>query len=221
MLNYELTGKVALLRLDDGKANAVGHDLITAVNDGLDRAEAEASALVLLGREGKFSAGFDLSEIQKGPAEAQALVERGAKLMYRLFDFPQPVVAGCTGHAVAAGAFLLLCCDTRIGIDGKFKLGMNETAIGMTLPVFGYELANHRLSRRHLTAAFVQAQLYDPKGAMAVGYLDQLVAPDALGTTAHEIAAQLAELPGEAYAANKRHLRRDALRAIKESLAND
>lgn len=220
MLNYKQVDKVAHLTLDDGKANAVSHDLMAALNSALDRAEQEASAVVLQGRDGKFSAGFDLTEIQKGPAQAKALVDRGAHLLYRLFNYPLPVVAACTGHAVAAGAFMLLSCDTRIGIAGRFKLGLNETAIGMNLPVFGYELAKNRLNPTHLTAAFVQSQLYDPESAVTVGYLDQVVATEELETAALAQAAQLAELPGKAYAANKRHLRRDALAAIKASLVN-
>lgn len=220
MLNYDTVGRVAHLTMDDGKANVVGHTLIDALNGALDQAERDAGAVVLQGRDGKFSAGFDLSEIQKGPAEAKALVDRGAKLFHRLFDYPLPLVAACTGHAVAAGAFMLLSCDTRYGIDGAFKLGLNETAIGMTLPVFGYELATTRLNPTCLTAAFVQSRLYDPQGAVHAGYLDQVVEVQALEAGALQAAAQLAELPGDAYAANKRHLRRNALAAMKASLAD-
>ena len=220
MLSYDQTGKVAQLTIDDGKANVVSHALIDALNDALDRAEQDAGAVVLMGREGKFSAGFDLTEIQQGPAQAEALVDRGAALFHRLFGYPLPLVAACTGHAVAAGAFMLLCSDTRFGTEGAFKIGLNETAIGMTLPVFGYELANNRLNRTCLTAAFVQSKLYEPHGAVEAGYLDQVVSADALASESLATASQLAELPGGAYAANKRHLRRDALAAMKASLAD-
>lgn len=220
MLSYDQVGRVAHIKFDDGKANVVGHALIDTLSEALDRAEQDAGAVVLQGRDGKFSAGFDLAEIQKGPAEAKVLVDRGARLFHRLFDYPLPLVAACSGHAVAAGAFMLLCSDTRVGIDGAFKIGLNETAIGMTLPVFGYELANSRLNRTCLTAAFVQSRLYDPKGAVEAGYLDQVVDADALETAALGAAAQLAELPGDAYAANKRHLRRDPLAAMRASLTD-
>lgn len=218
MLTYEQTGKVAHLILDDGKANAVGHNFIDALNEGLDRAEKDATATLVQGREGKFSAGFDLSEIQKGPANANALVSKGAHLMFRLFTHPQPLVAACTGHAVAAGAFMLLACDTRIGIDGPFKIGLNETAIGMTLPEFGHQLAKSRLLPAALTASYIQAQLFAPDQAAAVGYLDQVVEPEALQSTALAAATALAELPTAVYAANKLDIRRDAIAAIRGSL---
>lgn len=218
MLTYEQQGKVAYLTLDDGKANAVGYAFIEALNEGLDRAEKDATATVIQGRDGKFSAGFDLKEIQKGTANANALVGKGAHLLLRMFTHPQPLVAACSGHAVAAGAFMLLASDTRIGIEGPFKIGLNETAIGMTLPEFGHQLAKSRLLPAALTASYIQAQLFSPEQAAAVGYLDQVVAPDELQTTALEVATALAELPTAVYAANKRDIRRDAIAAIRASL---
>jgi len=213
MLDYQQQGKVAYLRLDDGKANAVGHDLIQALNEGLDKAEQDAQATVIQGRDGKFSAGFDLTEIQKGPSNAAALVNKGAHLLLRMFTHPQPLVAACTGHAVAAGAFMLLASDTRIGIDGNFKIGLNETAIGMTLPEFGHQLAKNRLLPAALTASYVQSQ------AAAVGFLDQVVPADQLEDAALATATTLAELPTAIYAANKRDIRREAIAAIEQSLA--
>jgi enoyl-CoA hydratase len=218
MLNYSLENGVAVLAVDDGKANAVGHGFLDAVNDGLDKAESEAQAVLLTGRDGVFSAGFDLKEIQQGPEAAAALVNRGAQLMLRLFSYPLPVVAAASGHAIAAGAFILLAADTRIGAAGDFRIGLNETAIGMSLPVFALELSRERLSKRHQTASFIQAQLYDPEAAKQVGFLDEVVAPDQLLPTAMAQAAALGELPTEAYTANKLILRQAAIATIKDSI---
>ena len=81
MLNFRSEGEVAVITMDDGKANAVSHGFIDNLNQGLDRAEAESKAVVLQGRPGVFSAGFDLKEIGKGPAESKALVDKGASLL--------------------------------------------------------------------------------------------------------------------------------------------
>ena len=210
---------IAILTFDDGKANAVSHDFIDGMMSGLDSAENEARAVIILGKPGMFSAGFDLKEIQKGPSEANALVERGAHMLFRLFGFPQPVIAGCSGHAVAAGAFTLLACDTRIGVSGDFKLGLNETAIGMTLPVFGHQLAQNRLSKRHMTAAVIQSQMYSPDEAVDAGFLDTVVSPDELKTACITAAEQLMTLPTKTYGQMKRDTRRESLAAIEASLA--
>ena len=218
MIEYSCTDDVALLAIDDGKANAVGNAFVAAFEACLDRASSEARAVVILGRPGVFSGGFDLKEFQKGPEATKALVDRGARLLLRVFCHPQPVIAACTGHAVAAGGFLLLAADTRIGISGEFKIGLNETAIGMTLPVFGLELGRARLSPCHLTAAMVQGHLFDPAGAREAGFLDTVVAPDLLRSTALERASALAKLPGAAYAANKLGVREESIARIRASL---
>ena len=219
MLDYRLEDQVAVLHFDDGKANAVSHDFIASMNDGLDRASSDAQAVVIVGRAGRFSAGFDLDELQKGPDAATALVQSGARMLLRIFTHPQPVVAACTGHALAAGAFLLLSCDTRFGMTGDFKIGLNETAIGMGLPVFGFELAKARLSRRYLTPAVTQAKIYDPPTAAAIGFLDEAVAGDELLDRALGEAQMLGGYASDAYAANKLGLRREIAATIEASLA--
>ena len=218
MLDFSIEDEVAVLQIDDGKANAVSHAYIDALEAALERARGEASAVLIAGRPGLFSAGFDLKELQKGESERQALVNRGGHLLLRVFEHPQPVVVACTGHAMAAGALLTLAADSRIGARGDFKIGLNETAIGMALPVFGLELATHRINPRHLVTAVTQAQLYDPDGAAQVGFLDEVLAPEEVLDRARAVAAQLAELPSEAYIANKMGLRQAAADRIRASL---
>ena len=218
VMTYSLEGDVAILAFDDGKANAVSHTFIDAMNEGLGAALKEAKAVVISGRAERFSAGFDLSEFKKGPEATATLLNRGTEMFYRLFAHPQPVIAACTGHAIAAGGFLLLACDTRIGTSGDYKIGLNETAIGMSFPVFGHELANSRISKRHLTAVLLQATLYDPAGAIDAGFLDEAVAAEELQAHSVAIAAQLAQLPADAYAQNKQDIRAQSLQRIKDSI---
>jgi enoyl-CoA hydratase len=217
-MNYEQQGDVAILHFDDGKANVVGHDLVNAMHEGLDRAERDARAVIVHGRPGRFSAGFDLDELKKGPQQTVELVTAGAKMLLRMLSHPQPLLGACTGHAIAAGAFMLLSCDTRIGTAGDFKLGLNETAIGMALPVFGLELAAARLSKRHLSAATIQARLFNPEEAVDAGFLDRVVSAEDLLQQSIETAAQLAQLPTETYAANKLLIRESSIARIRQSL---
>ncbi len=219
MLDVVIDTDVAVITLDDGKANAVGHAFIDAVTAGLDQAQAEAKCALLVGREGIFSAGFDLKELGKGPSAAAALVNKGAEMLLRLFTHPQPVVAACTGHAIAAGALVMLAADTRLCADGDYKLGLNETAIDMTLPVFAIQLARARLSKRHQTQAVVQGTLFDPAQACDVGFSDRVVPETQLLDQAIECARSLAELPQGAHAANKLAMRQPYIDAISASLS--
>jgi len=199
---------VAVVRLDDGKANAVSHALIDQVHAALDAAQADATAVAFIGREGRFSAGFDLSVMTQGADATRGLVQAGGELLMRVYTHPQPTVAAVTGHALAAGALLCLASDTRIGsADLPAKIGLNETAIGMGLPWYGIRLGEARLSVRHRQRSVLQAEIYDMAGALDAGYLDELVAADAVVDTAIERARQLGQLPGHAYGFTKRRLR--------------
>ena len=212
---------VAVIRMDDGKANAVGHDLIDGIHAALDRAEAEATAVAILGREGRFSAGFDLSVMSGGADEVRRLVHRGGELLMRLYGHPQPVVAGVTGHALAAGALLALACDTRIGAEGTFKIGLNETAIGMALPQFALALAEERLSKRWFVRCTVQAEVLDPAGAVDAGYLDRVVPAADLERAVLHDASRLGQLPTGAYRATKRRTRGEVIDRVLAGLADD
>jgi enoyl-CoA hydratase len=219
MMEFDLRESVALLSFDDGKANAVGHDFLDAMNAGLDQAEKEARAVVIQGRTGVLSGGFDLKEFQKGAAASAQLIDKGAHTLLRLFSHPQPVVIACCGHAIAAGGFLLLTADNRIGGAGDFKIGLTETALGMTFPVFGRELAKARLDKAHLTRSFVQSHVYSPDDAVKAGFLDRVLPLDQVLAAALQEAEVLGELPGEAYAQNKRDIRGEHIAAIAASLS--
>lgn len=206
-VTYTLEDGVAVLRLDDGKVNVISHRVIDLLHRFLDSAEGEARAVAIVGRPGKLSAGFDLTEMTAGIERTRALVGAGGKLLMRIFGHPQPVVVAVTGHALAAGALLTLSCDTRIGGDGPAKIGLNETAIGMGLPRYATELAQARLSAAHLTRGAIQAEIYDPAGALEAGYLDQVVSADDCEDNAITEARRLGAFRTGAYSHTKLALR--------------
>ena len=104
------------------------------------------------------------------------MLKAGVDLFLRLYLFPRPVVAACTGHAIAAGAILLLSSDVRVGAAGEFKVGLPEVTIGMPLPFFATELARDRVSKRHYTQVIL-GRMTDPAAAVDVGFLDEVVDP--------------------------------------------
>ena len=216
-VELERVGDVAVIRLDDGKANALGFDLLDGLAGALDDA-ADARALGIVGRPGRFSAGFDLN-VMRGGERAAELMGKGADIALRLVEHPAPVVLGVTGHALAMGAVLLLTADWRVGAAGDFKLGLNEVRIGMFVPDFAADLAAYRLSRRHLTEAVQLAEVYDPQGALAAGYLDEVVDPDAVEARAVERATGwAADLDPAAFARTREIARGDLLTRLRASL---
>jgi enoyl-CoA hydratase/carnithine racemase len=219
---YELSNAVAVLRVDDGKANAFSFDLIDALHAAFDRAEKEAKAIAWIGRAERFSGGFDLGVMRGGDVAAVAkLVQAGGRLALRVYESPLPVVIGCTGHALAMGAVALLAADLRIGPLGDWKIGLNEVAIGMTLPTFATELAHDRLSVRHRQRAEVLAETYDGAGAVDAGFLDRAVPVGEVEAVAIAEAAKLGELHRGAHHATKLRVRRTAIEVLRKSLDED
>lgn len=210
--------------MDDGKANALTIDSIAAVSQALTDAESDTScvAAVLAGREDRFCAGFDLNVMRSGDMGAMMnLVADGGDLVRQAFSCGVPVVAACTGHAVAAGALLLLGSDVRVGADGPYKIGLNEVAIGMTLPQWANSLARERMSKRHLQRSIANARLTDPAEAVDVGFLDRVVAPEAVLETAIAEASILASLDRAAYGRAMGEFRGELTAQMAEQIAAD
>ena len=218
---YTLEDKIAILQMDDGKANALSQTMIDTLLEALTRAEQEASAIVLAGRPEKFCAGFDLRVMMSGPEAATALLKAGSELLLRLYAASVPLVIACTGHALAGGALVVLTGDYRIGAQGPFRIGLNEVTIGLPVPVLAMELARERLSKRALTHATLLAQIYEPDAALAAGYLDTVVAPDEVMARARAEATRLAALPRNAFRMTKTRLRQKTIEHILSSLESD
>lgn len=217
-MHSKIKNSVMTITLDDGKANVISHALLDELIPALESAKAGAKAVLIVGRAGLFSAGFDLKELQKGPSESRALVSRGYELLYRLYGLPLPLVSACTGHSIGLGAFILLASDTRIGATGDYKICLPETAISMQLSPLLMELASARLSKRHIIRSAVQSENYDPSLAIDAGFLDEVVSPDILLDTAFAAAEKLSKLPGEFYAKNKLLARANSLEMMSKNL---
>lgn len=220
-VTYESRDKVAVVRMDDGKANALSYDMMDALDEALNRAEKEAGAVVLTGRPGKFCAGFDLKLMMAGPDQARALVVRGGELLLRLYALPMPLVVACTGHALAGGSLVVLTGDHRVAARGAFRIGLNEVQIGMPMPVLAMELARDRLDPRHLTAATLFATIVDPDGALAAGWVDELADDAALLDAAVGRARSLSDLPRDAFAKTKIALREKSIGYIRSMMETD
>ena len=222
-LTIERRDQVMVIHLDDGKANALSFDLIAAILDALREAEAddEIGAVVLHGREGKFSAGFDLGVMLADDFAAIVnLVANGGELVRTIYGCSVPVAAASTGHALAAGALMLLGCDVRVGADGPGKVGLNEVAIKMVLPDWALTIAEVRLSKRHMQRAIMTARVTSPAEAVDVGFLDEVVAPEVLLDRAIAVAAELAAtLDPKAYAGSVKAFRGDTLATMDAQVA--
>ena len=221
LVSYSLEEGIATLTLNNGKVNAISPDLIVAFNAALDRAEQDRAVVILTGQPGVLSAGYDLKVMTSSPQAAIELVAHGSALARRMLAHPFPIVAACSGHAVAKGAFLLLSSDYRIGVEGPFSIGLNEVQIGMTMHHAGIELARDRLRKSAFQRAVINAEMFDPQGALAAGFLDKVVTVEQLAEAAKTVARQLQKLNMRAHRDTKLKVRKTLLEALDNAIEQD
>jgi enoyl-CoA hydratase len=212
---------VATITLDDGKVNALSFAMLESINAALDTAENDDAIVVLRGRDGIFSAGFDLKVMSAGGAPMVELLMGGMDLARRMLAFPRPVALAVTGHAVAMGAILLTAADYRLGVDGPFRVQTNEVQIGMTMPHAGLAMLTHRLTGPGATRAVVLAEPLSAQEALRAGFLDQLAQPEEFDEALGAVVDHLGQLDHRAYRATKKRYRADLFEAIDAAKARD
>ena len=217
-----LTSKddISIITLDDGKAIVFSPKMIQDVNQCLDKVPTESGALIITGREGMFSAGFDLKIISAGDIQATMDMSlSGFKLLSRIFSFPRPILAACSGHGIALGTFLLCCCDYRVGVKGDFMIGANEMRTNMVIPIPILELINHRVSSSHKYRAILGAEMYSIENGIGAGLIDEAVDAENLMETAMLKAKDLATMGHPSYTLTKELLIREPLKKINDAIS--
>ena len=218
-----LTNKndISIITLDDGKANVFSPKMIQNVNECLDKVPTESGALIITGREGMFSAGFDLKIISAGDIQATMDMSlSGFKLLSRIFSFPRPVLAACSGHGIALGTFLLCCCDYRIGVKGDFMIGANEMRTNMVIPIPILELISHRVSSSHKYRAILGAEMYSLQNGVEAGLIDEIVDSNDLMEAAKLKAKDLASMGHPSYSLTKELFIREPLQKINDAISD-
>jgi len=221
VVDYKSEEKYAIITIANGKANAISHEVIKGLNASLDKALEKNKIVILTGQPGIFSAGFDLKVMTKSPESAKELVTKGSKLSLRMLSFPKPIIIACSGHAIAKGGFLLLSADYRIGVEGDFKIGLNEVMIGMTMHHAGIAIARAKLSHTYLDRSVNNSEIYNPTNAIKAGFLDVIVPKDKLLPTAIKAAELFSKLNEKAHAATKLRVRKPHLSALEKAIEID
>jgi len=220
-VHYSLEGRIATVRIDDGKRNALSPQVLEEVYAALDRAQSDRAIVILTGRESVFSAGFDLNVMKRGGVNAIRMLRSGYALTARVMAYPHPVIAACNGHAFAMGVFLMLSADYVIGSRGDFRIAANEVALGLTMPRVAAAMLKHRLDPAAFQRAVTLSEEFDPLAALDAGFFDELVEPDELVKRTAALALQFETLDGRAHAASKRRIRRALIRKIRFGIPLD
>ena len=220
-LTHSFKDGVAVIAMDDGKANALGTQTWAELNTAFDKAEKDDAIVILTGRDGVMSGGFDLKEMQAGPQEALELTSKGSKFARRIMAHPRPVIMAATGHTIAMGAFLALACDYSMIKAGSFKVGLNETLIGMTMHNFGIEMGRYHLTNAHFNRCVINGEIFDPKGAMHAGFFDRVV-PEEQWPMAIPMAGQMfGQVNAKAFRETKLRSRKEIFAILDQAILDD
>ena len=220
-VQYSLQDQVATIRIDDGKRNALSPQVIRGINKALDRAEADGAIVIITGRDGVFSAGFDLKVMKQGGINALRMLRAGYALTARVLAYPYPVITACSGHSLAMGVFIMLSADYVIGSRGDFKIGANEVAIGMTIPRVAAAMLKHRLDPAAYQRVVTLSKFSDVEAALDAGFFDELADPEDLLARAETYADEFKKLDPKAHKASKRRIRAALIRKIRFSIPLD
>ena len=220
-VQYTLQGKIATIRIDDGKRNALSPQVLCEIYKALDRAESDRAIVIMTGRESVFSAGFDLKVMKSGGVNALRMLRAGYALTARVMAYPFPVIAACNGHSLAMGVFLMLSADYVIGSRGDFKISANEVAIGLTMPRVAAAMLRNRLNPGAFQRAVTLSESFDVESALRAGFFDETVDPVDLIARAETCAGKFKELDPLAHVASKRRIRASLIRKIRFSIPLD
>ena len=210
---------ISIIKLDDGKANAFSYDMLSQVNELLTKVPRDSGALVIAGREGLFSGGFDLKTLATGDMEKiTKMVQLGYCLLLELFSFDRPIVAAVSGHSIALGLFVTCSADYRIAIDGKYVCQANEVRNNMDIPTQIMEIIKARVNKKYFYSAVYHSDAYSVQESIEVGYIDEVVSEDQFMERVMEKAKELATLPHPFYANTKKTAQDDVRQKIADAI---
>ena len=220
-VQYDVTDRIATIRIDDGKRNALSPGVLQEIYQAFDRAQADRATVIITGREDVFSAGFDLKVMKRGGMDALRMLRLGYALPARVLAYPYPVIAACNGHVLAMGVFLMLSADYVIGCHGDFSIAANEVAIGLRMPRIAAAMLRHRLHPAAFQRAVTLSEYFDVENARSAGFFDEIVAPSELMQRAIEHAEKFQTLDERAHRQSKRNIRGALVRRIRFSIPLD
>ncbi len=222
MLEVRDEGPIRLVRMSRPPANALNPELIAALREAVDSAAQEARALVISGAPGMFSAGLDVPALVQLDSETLTGVWADFySLLQSLAGSPIPVVAAITGHSPAGGAVIAAFCDRRIMAEGRFKIGLSEVRVGLSLPSAIYLALERLVGPRLAEQMATEGRLIDALEAHRVGLVDELAPGAEVEERAVATCSEILKLPRRALQRTRQIARGKLLAGLEQQRAGD
>ncbi|NOR64139.1 MAG: enoyl-CoA hydratase/isomerase family protein [Rhodobacteraceae bacterium] len=191
MINATLEGQIGRITLNRPEAhNALTKSAMGEIQATLEGwANSDIRAVVITGEGRSFCAGASLDELGDGDWDSNPLTP----LCATVEGFKAPVIAALNGGVFGGGVDLALACDFRIGVQGM-KMFVPPAKLGIHYEPEGIERAVQRLGAQMARRVFLLAEKFEAEALLTHGFLDDLVAPDALEARVKELAATIVNL---------------------------
>ncbi|XP_078047690.1 enoyl-CoA delta isomerase 1, mitochondrial [Augochlora pura] len=162
--------------------NGLNKELLNTLNESLTDAKKNRSSGVILtsALPTIFTAGLDLMELYN--RTENQLVEFWQTLQdtwLTLYGLEIPVATAINGASPAGGCLLAISTEYRVFVEGKHTMGLNETRLGIAVPTWFKNLYIDVLGYRKAEIACLRGSLFQPKEALEIGLVDELVADKA------------------------------------------
>jgi enoyl-CoA hydratase/carnithine racemase len=178
-ISIEISGTIAILELRREITNAINHLLVKELAGALQdiRSNDDVHSLVLTSDNKKFfSIGLDIPQLYNLTREDfQHFYHDFNQVCIDLLSFPKPTIAAITGHAIAGGCILTLCCDYRIIAEGRKFIGLNEVKLGVPVPFPAACILPHIVGYRNAREMMYTGDFYSPEHAYSMGLVDEVV----------------------------------------------
>ncbi len=209
MIHMEYYNNVAAVKLDRDVTNAINMELVTELTETLEKVKHDSNVhgLVLTGSNEKFfSIGFDIPQLFKlSKDDFMVFYKIFNQLCMDLYTLPKLTIAAITGHAVAGGCILALCCDYRFIAEGKKKMGLNEIKLGVPVPYLADCVLRQIVGFRNSREIMDTGEFYLPDESLKMGMVDQILPLEQVLTKAIEKAKSMDALSCDAFAMIKRN----------------
>ena len=213
MLTKTEHGAVLEICMARPPVNAMNPELMDAVTEAVKGATSNYRALVISGREGLFSAGLDVVHLMQ--QDRQGVTDTWVSffaMLEAVARSPIPVAAAITGHAPAGGAVLGLFCDYRVMSRGSFKMGLNETRVGLVIPEIIVQRLIRLIGAHQAERMIVAGAMVTPEQALQIELVDDLSdSPAETIQTSVNWCKSLLELPAHAMLGNRQLMRKNGL----------
>ena len=216
--------QIQIIELNRPKVNAINEELINSLDAQLENLKKDDTikGVILTGQEGIFSEGLDIIALYNSDKEYMKFFwSIFSNLLIKIYSYPKIMFTAISGHSPAGGTVLSIMTDYRIMSQGNYLIGLNEVAVGLSMPIGIGRVFQSLLGERIAEKMTLKGQLIDPENAKKIGLVDDVVKSEELLSRSVSTLNDWLMLPFQKQIQSKLSLRKEVIDLMKSSAEKD